>query len=336
MNNGVQLRIGHVPWRYASGRIHVPGLKLTHGAPWELRTESRRWPLTHVRPEEGPKDPVEFARFAIRAGDRGLPLVLAPYIRRDVRDALEGLGVSYLDFYGNLHLVAPGVLVHVKTPVEEQESRGLGPAGRRAAQYMLEHADRAWAVTELARETQVSGGLAQLVMKIVEENDLAYTEGRGPRKRRRIREPARFLDWLVSQEPSRGPRGQLECSIYARTPDDLLRRLGNAIGTSTLHAVTGTAAAAWLGAGPSSVPSTIVRVDPSAALRDVALRAGAEPATRGANLLLWSDEGRVATMFPRRERDVAIAPNVRIYLDALKEQRGEDIASLFREQILGY
>jgi hypothetical protein len=37
------------------------------------------------------------------------------------------------------------------------------------------------------------------------------------------------------------------------------------------------------------------------------------------------------------QRDgVAVAPHVRIYLDALSERRGEDVARQFREVVLGY
>ena len=336
MNNAIELTIGGgAPWRYASGKLHVPGLSIRRGTPWELRSSGRRWSLTHVRPEEGPRDPREFAKFAATAAREGLPLVLGPYLRRDVRSALEQQGISYFDFYGNVHLVAPGVLVHVQTPTEQPTARALGPAGRRAAQYMLEGLHRSWAVTELASEARVSAGQAHAVIRLAEASDLVITEGRGPQKRRRINEPSRFLDWLASHEPKRPPNRKLEAAMYARSASDLLLRLqANRAGGS--HAVTGSAAAAWIGVGPTSVMTTVVRVDPGIALPDFAIGVGAEPTSRGANVLFWADEGLVATPFAREHRGVSVAPNVRVYLDVLKERRGEDIASVFRDQVLGY
>ena len=336
MNNEVELTIGGgAPWRYASGKLHIPGLTIRSGTPWELRSSGRRWSLIHVRPEEGPRDPREFTKFAARAAKDGLPLVLGPYLRRDIRSALEQEGISYFDFYGNVHLVAPGVLVHVQTPTEQPTARALGPAGRRAAQCMLEGLGRSWAVTELASEARISAGQAHAVIKLAEAGDLLVTEGRGPQKRRRINEPSRFLDWLASHEPKRPPIQKLEATMYARSPGDLLLRLhAGSIGAT--HAVTGSAAAAWVGVGPTSVTTTVVRVDPGTPLPDFAARVGAEPTSRGANILFWADEGLVATPFARQERGVSVAPNVRVYLDLLKEQRGQDIAAVFRDQILGY
>lgn len=325
-----------MPWRYATGRLDVPGLAFRTGTPWELRSGSKRWRLVHVKPEEGPPDLAAFASFAKKQAGRVLPLVLAPYIKTDLRRALEKGGVSYLDFHGNIHLVAPGVLVHVRTPGEAQPPRSLGATGRRAAQVMLEERTRPWGVTELAGEARISAGQAQTVMKVLEENDLVYAEGRGPRKRRRIREPSRFVDWLASQEPKRGPRGQLNTAIYARTPEDLLRRFDRAIGRTDRYAVTGAAAAAWLGAGPSSVPRTVIRIDPTVNLGDVAARVRAEVTERGSNLTLWADEGLLATPFAKRERGVLVAPKARVYIDSLAERRGQDIATAFREQVLGY
>ena len=314
----------------------MPGLAFGTGTPWELRADSKRWPLAHIRPEEGPTDPVAFARFAKKKAGRARPLVVAPYIKTDLRRALERTGVSYLDFHGNVHLVAPGVLVHVRTPAEAQPVRSLGAAGRRAAQVMLEDRTHPWGVTELAAHAKISAGQAQSVMKILEDNDLVYAESRGPQKRRRIREPSRFADWLASQEPKRAPRGQLNLALYARTPEDLLLRFARAVGSADTYAVTGAAAAAWLGAGPTSVPRTVIRVDPTSNLSDLARRVRAEVTERGSNLTLWADEGLVATPFAKRERGVPVAPKVRIYIDTLGERRGQEIATEFREQFLGY
>jgi hypothetical protein len=336
MNKGVQLRIGHVPWRYASGVIDIPGLKLEDGTPWRLKANSTEWPIIHVRPDEGPKDPGAFAAHAKAAGARGLPLVLGPYLRSDLRGALEKAHVSYLDFYGNVHIEAPGVLVHVRSPVREVSSRGLGIAGRRAAQTMLEFKERAWAVTELAAVARVSSGHAQHVMRVLEANDLVYTEGRGPKKRRRIREPTRFLDWLVTQEPARRPRVQVECALHARAPQELWAKVDNALGPDRSYALTGAAAASVLGAGPSAVPRTLVRVKPELSLRLVVERLQAEVTTRGPNVVLWTDTGLLGTVTAVRELNVMLAPRVRIYLDARQELRGEDIATSFREQVLGY
>lgn len=335
MNNGVQLRIGQVPWRYAAGLVTVPGLTIERGSPWQIRAGEQKWLLSHIRPEEGPRDPKAFAAHARRAARPNLPLVVSPYLRREVRESLEASDVSYLDFRGNVHLVAPGVLVHVRTPAHERPSRRLGLAGLRAAQLVLEDRERAWSVTDVAQVAAVSIAHAHRVIAVLESEDLVVTEGRGPQKRRRVREPARFLDWLASQEPKRAPRHQATVAVYARNPADLWKSLHVAL-SPIGYALTGAAAASVLGSGPTSVPRSLVRVSPEASLTRAVQLLAVEPSDRGPNVVLWSDTGRLGTVGAWPANDVRLAPRVRIYLDALGETRGEDTATLFREQVLGY
>lgn len=337
MNIVPELRIGHLPWRYAAGRLDIPGLRLVEGMPWELRLGDRVWELRHVRPEEGPREPAEFADYAKAAAapTGSLPLVLGQYLREDVRKALETANVSYFDFHGNVHIEAPGLLVHVRMPVTQETSRALGLVGVRGAQTMLGQAERVWGVTDLAREARMSAGQAQNVMKTLEAESLVYTEGKGPSRKRRIADRGRFLDWLNLQRPGREPRGKLSCALYGRTPEDIWHTIGMRL-EDTEHAITGAAAASILGVGPTSLPRTIVRVAAHGPLRPVADRLKAEPTERGANLVLWSDTGLLGVTGSVVVGHNTIAAQVRVYLDLHAELRGADLASEFREQVLGY
>lgn len=336
MNIVPELTIGHVPWRYAAGQIATPGLRLVEGKPWQMRFGDERWPLWHVRPEEGPREPQAFAVYAKATAMKGSrPIVVGPYVRENVRRALEAAGVSYLDFHGNVHLVAPGLLVHVQLPAAQALSRGIGVAGVRAAQTILGRAEHAWGVTELAQQARVSAGLAQSVMKILETESLVYTEGRGPSRKRRITDRGRFLDWLSRQGPGRVPRSQLPCALYGRTPEDLWQTISARL-DPTEHAITGAAAASILGVGPTALPRTIVRVASRKPLRSIAESLKAEPTERGTNLLLWTDTGELGITGSTRVGGLVTAPTARVYLDLDAEIRGADLASEFREQVLGY
>lgn len=336
MNQGAQLRIGHLPWRYASGRIDVPGLRIVEGVPWELRVGDRVWRLAHVRPEEGPREPAAFARHAKGVAKKGsLPFVLAPYIREDVRRALEAAAVSYFDFHGNVHVEAPGVLVHVHMPVRQEPSAALGIVGVRGAQTILAQAERAWGVTDLASEARMSAGQAQNIMKTLEAATLVHTEGNGPARRRRVTDPGRFLDWLSLQKAGREPRGKLTCSLYGRTPQAVWRTISDRL-KGTEHAITGAAAASILGVGPTSLPRTVVRISGRGPLRLVADQLQAEPTDRGANVMLWSDTGRLGITGSTTIERMVVAPKVRVYLDLQAELRGVDLANEFRERVLGY
>src|SRR5438034_3003218 len=127
-------------------------------------------------------------------------------------------------------------------PVRQELSGELGLVGVRGAQTMLGKPKHSWGVTELAAAAEMSAGQAQNLMKTLEAQDLVYTEGRGPSRKRHIREPGRFLDWLALQKPGREPRAKLSCALYARTPNDLWDAMERKL-RGTAHAFTGAAAA---------------------------------------------------------------------------------------------
>ena len=62
----------------------------------------------------------------------------------------------------------------------------------------------------------------------------------------------------------------------------------------------------------------------------------AERTERGPNLRLIRDTGQVGVLGGEVRGGVRLAPKSRIYLDALSERRGEDVAEQFREVVLGY
>lgn len=102
------------------------------------------------------------------------------------------------------------------------------------------------------------------------------------------------------------------------------------------HALTGAAGAALYGAAPTAVPLSWIRITPGVPLDRVATILGAEHTDRGPNVRLLRDSGKVGCVGAERRDDVLVAPPVRVYLDALREKRGEAIAEHFREVILGY
>jgi len=75
---------------------------------------------------------------------------------------------------------------------------------------------------------------------------------------------------------------------------------------------------------------------PEARLVEAAKLLGAEPVDTGPNLNLIADVGEVGTRKINFNGPVAMAPPVRVWLDMLGEQRGEDAAALFREAAIGY
>jgi len=172
---------------------------------------------------------------------------------------------------------------------------------------------------------------------MLEKQALVVPSGTGPKKRRRVRSPSELLDWLVGEKASVRRNPKKEIYLHSRNPTELWATASRLLSEAKIrHCLTGAAAAALHDAGPTSVAKSIFRIDPNESLEKVAGVLGADPTSRGANLVLMSDIGRVGIFAEETKLGVVVAPKVRIYLDSLADRRGDDIARIFRETALGY
>ena len=271
-----------------------------------------------------------------------VPLLVGAFLSQRVREALEARDASYLDAGGHLHLVAPGVFIHLgggrSAPgVKQQPGQGtLGVHGVRAIQALLGEQAPA-SVSQLAERAALSVGQTHKVLTRLEELGLVRTRGRGPAKRRTVHERTGLLDWLQTQTSATRRERSLQVALYARRPEDLWLHSSAKLSKAGIpHALTGAAAASVFGIGPTSVPLSRIRISPEVPLSQAAEALGAEVTERGANLTLLQDTGRVGCQSATHQGGILVAPPVRIYLDARSERRGEDIAQRFREEVLGY
>lgn len=350
MKNYLEPELGLGPTvspRLVQALAEIPGVRVRADKRRSyLRHEGREWTVRVFSPAPSTVDPdlaaAMIARDTDTAKEGGLPLVLASSLSRRVRTALEARGISYADAQGDLHLVAPGLFFHTEaglrptSPPAAGHAAGLGLVGIRAVQMLVSRPDHAWTVADLAVASDVSSGQAHRVLAILQSEGMVEVNGRGPNKRRQLRDLGGLLDWLAAAPRARRVYGQLTCSLYARTPGDLASRVSQALDTAGVgHALTGSLAATLLGAGPTTIPRATLRIDPDHALERVADAIGAEITDRGPNLVLWTDTGRVGTHGREQHAGAWLAPPVRIYLDLLADRRGADLAAHFREVILG-
>jgi hypothetical protein len=280
-------------------------------------------------------------RIAAHAAFR-MGVVISPLLRASARAQLEALGVAYADSRGHLHLAAPGLLIHLDVGASPSSVRrpapGLGPSGVRAIQALLHApAGTPMQLSQLSATVGLSLSQTHAVLNQLEEASLVRSAGAGPNRRRTVVDRTELLDWLVAQPPARRREKRLDVSLYARRPEDLWRRASAILAEARVaHAMTGAAGAALYGVGPTAVPVSLLRIDPDVPLERAAEILGAEPTERGPNLRLIRDTGKVGCVMAEQRDGVAVAPHVRIYLDALSERRGEDVARQFREVVLGY
>lgn len=330
----------HMPEEVLRWVPPLPWLRVRRSSTARLKAAGRELRLDFVRLPSSLQDESLLPRAVERSG-RGaaIPVVLSPFLRRRFREYLEGRDISYLDSQGHLHLVAPGVLIHIEGPAaapKSPESGRLGVDGVRTVQSALEQQEPL-SVSRLAERASVSVGQAHKVLTLLERAGLVQSTGRGPSRRRLMPNRTAVLEWLQQQPAAvrRAPRCDL--ALYARRPEELWARMSAELGRAGIaHALTGAAAASLYGVGPTSVPRSLVRISPEVPLERVAQVLGAEVTERGPNLTLVRDTGQVGCWGAVERQGIQVAPAVRIYLDARSERRGEDVAMQFREVVLGY
>lgn len=349
MKVAIELRQG-TPDRIRGVLAAVPELEVTTGGRARIDINGAQRDLVILaRPQPGlwpdlDRDARELARDVPR-GDMGL--VVAKSIPVAEREVIERAGLSWCDGRGAIHLTWPGGYVHIDRTTGRRASdkaqgvQGLGPASIRAIQVLLEADGIEWTVTQLAQAAAISVGQAHTVLRALEDNGLLTRAGKGPTQRSMITDRRAALDWLAMIDRGRRRPKAAATYLYARTPDEVLRRLAELADEAGLpYAVTGAAASNLLDTPVlTRVPVAHVRVGVLEAV-DALHRLGlehldAEDVGRGANLELWTDTGDLA-VFGKREIDgIDVAPNVRIWLDLAREGgRGEDAAQIFRERVL--
>lgn len=319
-----------------------PWLQVHNARPSQarLRLDNREYRLNLVKGRPGltAKALLSIAESTAE-GAAGEPVIYGSYLSSTVREDLEKEGTSYIDGRGHLHLIAPGLLVHIdraSVPRKPTEPGRLGVDGVRTTQVLLEEQGPV-SVSRLAERAGVSVGQAHKVLSLLEKLGFARTTGKGPARRRIISDRTGILDWLEQQPSAKRKERQLDVALYARRPEELWLRVSGRLKEADIpHALTGAAAASLHGVGPTSVPRSLVRISPDIPLDYAAKCLGAEITERGPNLTLMSDGGKVGCWDAVRRGDIQLAPAVRIYLDAQTERRGEDVARQFREVVLGY
>jgi hypothetical protein len=96
------------------------------------------------------------------------PMVAAPYISDDTARVCKKGGVGYIDLAGNFFFNFDQVYIERKNypnrAIEKRQARSIfSPKASRVVRVMLTNPGRSWQVQELAREAQVSLGLASRI-----------------------------------------------------------------------------------------------------------------------------------------------------------------------------
>lgn len=268
---------------------------------------------------------------------RAIPVVAVPYMGPSGKDACERAGVSWLDFSGNAHIVAPGIRIIVdgrpnQFPKRGRPSSAFAPKSSRIARWLLMHPAEAMAQREISQAIDVSEGLVSRVVSRLEEEHYIVRDDSGLV---RVSNPQLLLDaWQDEYRFSK--HTIIQGHVAARSGDALTRFVADALSaTKVEHAATGLSAAWQLTRFAGFRTATFfVWAEPTASLKS---ELGFREVARGANLwLVVPNDPGVFQGADKRDGVRCVHP-VQVYLD-LKEhpERASDAAARIRSEFLNW
>jgi hypothetical protein len=269
-------------------------------------------------------------------------LLIAAETTAEARAILERNGIAVVDGLGNAHIELPGLLLHLEgrgraeqRTTDAPPTRLRGKAGV-AAQALLLDPVRDWQVQDLAKQAQISTGLAHRVLTRLESEGVVTADGAGPRQVRHVTNPAALLD-LWAEETVEKPRRTLG-HLLAQTPQQLITALGNNLeGSGIDYALTGAAAASRVAPFVTAVPVVDVWVTALAAPDQLFEAAHAEPVTDGQNVVFLQAKDDTPLAFREKAEAIWLANRFRLYSDLRRDpRRGREQADHLRREVIGF
>ncbi|MCY4631515.1 MAG: hypothetical protein OXE75_11635 [bacterium] len=275
-----------------------------------------------------------------RAQQHEMPtVVIAAEMTGGAREILDGAGIGSIDGLGNVRLALPGLLMRISgttRPRRPTAPTRLSGKSSLVVQAMLLDVERSWHVSTLAQRCGVSAGLAHRVLRRLEDEGVVATDGAGPRKARRLSNPAALLDLWAEEHRDRPTRRPV--FLLAQTTDQMIDRLCEGLETAAVdYALTGAAAAARIAPFLTSVPVAEVWLSSMAATSEVCNELGATPVESGPNVVLLQERDDAPLAFRTRENGVWTANVFRLYVDTRRDtQRGREQSDHLRREVIGF
>ena len=266
-------------------------------------------------------------------------VVIAAEMTGRAREILDGAGIGSIDGLGNVRLELPGLLMRISgttRPRRPAVPTRLSGRSSLVAQAILLDVERSWHVSDLAQRCGVSAGLAHRVLRRLEDEGVVAADGTGPRKARRLSNPAALLDLWAEEHRDRPTRRPV--FLLAQTTDQMIDRLCEGLETAAVdYALTGAAAAARIAPFVTGVPVAEVWLSSMAATSEVCNELGATPVESGPNVVLLQERDDAPLAFRTRENGVWTANVFRLYVDTRRDtQRGREQSDHLRREVIGF
>jgi hypothetical protein len=266
---------------------------------------------------------------------QGVPIVMAPYLSPQAREACKEERVGYLDFMGNAHIAFDTVYIEREVARRPEPERRLlrslyKPKSARILRRLLSEPKRSWRTAELAEAAKVSAGLVSTVGARLREHGWAEHTDQGLA----LVAPNDLLDsWAENYDLPRGEEHRCYTTLHGSALFDSLRGLAIEKGRTALASFS---AAEWL-APFVRHPNTYFYAD-EAGLAALIRILGLKDAPKGANVIIVIPEEDGVLDDARQVADGLVATSpIQTYLDLMHAgDRGQEGAAQLRSQLLDW
>lgn len=266
-------------------------------------------------------------------------VVIAEYLSPGAKEQLQAERIGYFESGGSLYIPVPGAYCYIERPSAKPFERTVRSlfSGRRAQviHALLVHHKRWFGVHELAEVAMASPATVSEVLCELERHDWVSSQGKGPRKERKLSQPTALLDAWAKEVRNRQSPTMARYYVPGVKTDGLMARIDEEFLKRNLeYAVSYESAAQLYAPFLSSISQVRMRTVKSPQSKAAISELGARPVAEGANLAIIETE---ILLFRNKIDDVWLASPVQVYLDLLHgEGRSIEMAEHLRKERIGF
>jgi len=270
-----------------------------------------------------------------------VPMLIASSLPRSSREYLRQQKIAYADSGGSLYLPLPQALFYVDKPVPRQaprEARNIYKGNTtRVLHLLLSQPQRAWHVSDLAKEAGVSRSTVHQVFQVLENQLWMEGQGKGPELVRTLTEPGSLLNaWREEHSLKQYEARSFYC--YAKSEAMLRHAVTAALEHANRdYALTSSSGAELVAPFVTNVERVSVLIPQGLPLDGVIQEAKLEPVEEGSNVTFLLSKGDAPLLLRRQLDGVSVASDVQLYLDLwASPARGKEQAEHLRRERLSF
>lgn len=280
---------------------------------------------------------LQLSNYIVRNNQKGIPILIAPYLSPQAQELCKYNQINYLDFEGNAHLIFDNALIDrqvaTKPASDQRELRSIfKPKSAQILKVLLKNPTRSWRVIELAEQANVSIGHVSNVRNSLLDKEWAKVSDDGFF----LSKPNDLLDaWHNEYSRPKGERLKFYTTLHGNAFEDAARQALKE-NLNGLAALSSFSAANWI--APYGRTNTQYFYADEIGLERLKLGLNLSPSHKGENVVITVLKDTSLLLQTIEPAPGAICTDViQTYLDLHDSgERGKEAAMHLREEKLSW